>query len=461
MGKALVCVCALGLFFSSCGENAQDEATSRSQLQKLYVAGYNVTELSYRLGTDEASIVGYLQGKDAIDESLSATIDSVYALHDCGRIMPVNKVEKSASDCLWHLYTKAQNLPLTSQYVNVGVSEVGNAINGSRPLGYEDSIRVLVAFIDDVNGLTSAPTHINVTPYYYNYNEGIGNIKISHNYAIQDSALTSEQRLKISYFIWQAEQLELKANAALEKSIEQNTLSFANSAIGEFVYDDIDSYWNSLRCLFKDDKEAEEFYRQKFDERFDVAQLQDAVQEEIYSYCVAINCSRILAVNEVLGYDENVNNLDIAQKTRLRKMIARMEGMQRAVEQVNAAGAKDAILTAAVAGVAFVTGGAAAPAAAGAAATTTSTLGSYIVTVASDWLAYIGMDKVYADLYKYVTGSELDSAEALEQLQKNLMGEMQSSMDEQKAEQGANYYKTLLDDNTRKYYQQLREDLGL
>ena len=115
-------------------------------------------------------------------------------------IIPVNKLGKSASECLWNIYTKAQNLPLTSQYIDVGVSAVGNALTKRKSLEYDDSIKVLVAYINNMNNLDTIPTHINIASYYYNNNEGIENIKIPRDYSLWYKGVSSEQLIKLSYF---------------------------------------------------------------------------------------------------------------------------------------------------------------------------------------------------------------------------------------------------------------------
>lgn len=313
MKRIFVLVIGCLLLFVNCSENTSSQSKALEQLNNLYKEGYNVSELALRLRCTEKDVVDILQLKEEIDIPLCEAIDSIYKLNEDENIIPIYKLGESASECLWKLYTKAQNLPLTSQYTNVGVSAVGNALTKRRALNYEDSIKVLVAYINDMNELDTIPTHIDITPYYYNNNEGIGNIKIPRDYSLLYSGISDEQKLRLSYYIWQAEQFELKANANLEKSINSRITNYVSNSIAEFVNDDVDSYWNTLICCLKNDTEEKKFYYSKFKNRFDEKQLQANIREEIESYCVSINCSRILAVNEVLGYNENENNLSIAQ----------------------------------------------------------------------------------------------------------------------------------------------------
>lgn len=335
---------------------------------------------------------------------------------------------------LAYLY-KGKNLPLTSQYTNVGVSEVGNALTKRKVLGYVDSLKVLVAYINNVNDLDSIPSHINVTPYYYNYNEGIRNIKVPRDYTLLYKGASDEQMLKPSYFIWQAELFELKANANLEKSINKRITDYVSQSVSDFVDKDVDSYLNAIKCLLKDENEKKQFYQDKFKERFDEKQLQSLVREEILSYCVSVNCSRILAVNEVLGYDENVNNLDIAQRVVLKKAISKMEGMQAALSQKKVEMARDAILILVQPNVAAA---------------------SLPYSLVEGGLAYIGYDYLFGKFYKAVVGEELDSEDAKESLRKAMGRELSRKVINQ-----AGDYKQNLDMNTKQYYGNLRKDLGL
>ena len=178
MKRFFVFVMGCLLLFVNCSEDTSSQSKALEQLNNLYKEGYNVSELALRIGCTEKDVVDILQLKEEIDNPLCEAIDSIYKLNEDENIIPIYKLGKSASECLWKLYTKAQNLPLTSQYTNVGVSAVGNALTKRRALNYEDSIKVLVAYINDMNELDTIPTHIDITPYYYNNNEGIGNISI-------------------------------------------------------------------------------------------------------------------------------------------------------------------------------------------------------------------------------------------------------------------------------------------
>lgn len=436
------------LLLASCSETKSSQDVALEQLQHLYGLGYNVTELALRLECPEKDVVKFLQGEEKIDNSLCQPIDSLYKLNDDGDMIPVNKVGKSASECLWQIYTKAQNLPLTSQYTNVGVAEVGNALTKRKTLEFEDSIKVLVAYINNVNDLDTIPTHINVTPYYYNYNEGIGNIKVPRDYSLLYKNASDEQLLKLSYFIWQAEQFELEANANLTKSINERITKYVSNSVSDFVSKDVDSYWNMIRCKLKDDKEKKKFYSDKFKDRFNERQLQADVREEIASYCVSINCSRILAVNEVLGYDENVNNLGIAQKVVLKKAIFRMEGMQAALKQKNIEAVRDG-LALSVPLALVVAQPQSVPLLSLASAT----------NFVEGGLAYAGYEQMFGEIYKTVVGEELDSEKAMEKMQKTMQKELTGKLIKQVNRK--NGYKQMLDQNTKLYYSNLRKDLGL
>lgn len=305
------------------------------------------------------------------------------------------------------------------------------------------------SIVNNINDLDTIPTHINVTPYYYNYNEGIGNIKVPRDYSLLYKNASDEQLLKLSYFIWQAEQFELKANAYLAKSINERITKYVSNSVSDFVNKDVDSYWNMIRCKLKDGKEKKQFYSDKFKERFNEKQLQADVREEIASYCVSINCSRILAVNEVLGYDENVNNLDIVQKVVLKKAISRMEGMQAALKQKSHEAGREALALSIPLALVVVAQPQSAPLLSLANAT----------NFVEGGLAYAGYEQVFGDFYKAIVGEELDSEKAMEKMQKTMQKELTGKLIKQVNRKGA--YKQMLDQNTKLYYSNLRKDLGL
>lgn len=458
MNRLLSFFMCLLLVLSGCSADKTEEEIALNKLQTLSDEGYNVMELSLRLNCPTEDVVSILQGKEKIDPTLFQQIDSVYSLNDDEKIIPVNKLGKSATECLWQIYTKAQNLPLTAQYTNVGVSSVGNALTRRRTLGYNDSIKVLVAYINNVNELDTIPTHINIASYYYNDNEGIKNIKVPRDYSLLYKDATEEQLVKLSFFIWQAEQFELKANANLEKSINGKISNYVTSSIANFANEDIDSYWNSVKCLFKDSAEIRNFYYKKLKKRFNERQLQSSIQEEIASYCVSINCSRILAVNEVLGYDENVNNLSIAQKEVLKKTMSRMEGLQIALNLKKAELGRESLVNGIVL-LPIIVQPEVGASIKGASSIAKSLSIVFTKNLCTDILAYIGFESIYGQLYKVCTGKELDSKTAIRKVQKNMEKELNYKLNNQVNK--VNGYKYLLDQNTKLYYSNLRKDLGL
>ena len=445
---------------SSCGGDKNEQDAALDKLQSLNDEGYNVMELSLRLNCSKEDIINILQGKEAIEPTLFHSIDSIYELNKDEDIIPVNKLNKSASECLCDIYTKAQNLPITSQYTNVGVSAVGNALTRRKSLEYEDSIKVLVAYINSTNDLDTIPTHINIASYYYNNNEGIGTIKVPRDYKQLYKGASSEQLVRLSYFIWQAEQFELKANANLEKSINNKIINCVSTSVIDFAEKDVDSYWNNLSCLFKDENEVKKYYKDKFKERFNEKQLQTEIREEIASYCVSINCSRILAVNEVLGYDENVDNLSIAQKVVLKKMMSRMEGLQVALKQKQAELGRESLVNAAMLVPLIMIQPESVALGSGLKSASVLTKSWNVFSSAgSGLLAYIGFESLYGDIYKAMTGKELDSKNAIDKMRKKMTEELNRKMNYEVNHAGG--YKYLLDNNTKLYYNNLRKDLGL
>ena len=240
----------------------------------------------------------------------------------------------------------------------------------------------------------------------------------------------------------------MEANANLAKSINERITKYVSNSVSDFVSKDVDSYWNMIRCKLKDDKEKKKFYSDKFKGRFNERQLQADVREEIASYCVSINCSRILAVNEVLGYDENVNNLGIAQKVVLKKAISRMEGMQAALKQKNIEAVRDG-LALSVPLALVVAQPQSVPLLSLASAT----------NFVEGGLAYAGYEQMFGEIYKTVVGEELDSEKAMEKMQKTMQKELTGKLIKQVNRK--NGYKQMLDQNTKLYYSNLRKDLGL
>lgn len=461
MKKNFVLIIGCLLLLTNCSENIPTQDVALDQLNNLYKEGYNVNELALRLGCTVQNVVDILQMKESIDDPLCLAIDSIYKLDKDEDIMPVNKIGKSACECLWQIYTKAQNLPLTAQYTNVGVSSVGNALTRRKALNYEDSIKVLVAYINDVNELDTIPTHIDITPYFYNNNEGIGNIKIPRDYTLMYKGFPDEQKLRLSYYIWQAEQFELKANANLEKSINNRITNRVSNSVADFVNDDVDSYVNTAKCFFKDDIETNKFYYDKFKKRLDEKQLRADIREEIVNFCVSINCSRILAVNEVLGYNENVDNLSIAQKMALNRTMTRMEGLQTALNNKKAEFGNETLVNGAMLLPLILnpeTGTGAAVAVGGTRLSATA-LAKSLPALGKSLFAYIGFDSLYKNLYKALTGDELDSSKAIKKLQKSMDKELNMQLKKQVNAHGS--YKLMLDQNTKQYYNNIRKDLGL
>lgn len=457
MKKIFVLIIGCLLLFANCSEKMSSQDVALSQLNDLYKEGYNVNELALRLGCTEKNVVDILQMKENIDDPLCWAIDSIYKLDKNEDIMPVNKIGKSASECLWQIYTKAKNLPLTAQYINVGVSSVGNALTRRKSLNYEDSIKVLVAYINDVNELDTIPTHIDITPYFYNNNEGIGNIKIPRDYTLMYNGFSDEQKLRLSYYIWQAEQFELKANANLEKSINERITNRVSNSVADFVNDDIDSYVNTAKCFFKDNIETKKFYYDKFKKRLDERQLQTDIREEIANYCVSINCSRILAVNEVLGYNENVDNLSIAQKVTLNRIMTRMEGLQTALSNKKAEFGRETVVNGAML-LPLILNPGSGTAAAGTKISATA-LAKSLPAMGKSMLAYIGFESLYKIMYEAYTGDELDSSKAIKKLQKSMNKDLNMQLKKQVSAHGS--YKQMLDQNTKQYYDNIRKDLGL
>lgn len=105
----------------------------------------------------------------------------------------------SAYDCLWEIHVNAESSYHISIYQS-GVSSVANALKKKQALNMEDSLKVMIAYINMIHDLDTIPLKINVTPYYYNYNEGIANIKFLNHTSINMQQTICLRKKKITVF---------------------------------------------------------------------------------------------------------------------------------------------------------------------------------------------------------------------------------------------------------------------
>ena len=101
--------------------------------------------------------------------------------------------------------------------------------------------------------------------------------------------------------------------------------SHVSSAINDFVNDDLGSIINTGICEFKDSLEEAEFFKEKLSHRLDLDNLNSDIVNEIITYCISVNCSRAILINEVLNYNEQTNIIDIPDRVVLDKYVNDLE----------------------------------------------------------------------------------------------------------------------------------------
>lgn len=434
LGISLLCL----LFLVSC---SKDKKLTQEQIQKelkeLVNKGYTTKELALRTYYTEEELVACLHGEEMKDNYFDA-INRIYEHDRKERMIPVHKVGKTATECLRSVYNKSHGaLPILSQYLNVNVASVANALTGKKMLNYEDSLRVLIAYINMSNQLDTIPVKLNIAPYYYNNNEGIENIHIPQQSVFLKSQSTDIDN-KQAYYVWQAEQFELEANKKLEQSINYKIKEFADKLARDFIEDDIENLIGELITVFKDDAETKEYYIEKFKKRFDLSGLSANIKDEIISYCVSINCSRILTINEILGYNQLTNNLSVAQKTQLDSFAVSMEKVNALIGNRQIDHAK----------------------------TLTSAAVSLLTTTGGGWFSVaslplnVTLGKEMADLIdKQIRGEEsIDVDKQIQEFQELIYLQIKDGIETQLQHDN---YKIALDQDTRDYYRKVKLHLNL
>ncbi len=314
---------------ASCDDSVNDSNSINETLRDLIKMGYSVKELSIRTDYDEEALINaFLKDENVLTDSLkNEKIQIIHELHEDGGIIPINKTNISAYNCIWQIYTKAQNLPRTSIFSGIGVSKVASALMKRKSLDEDDSIRALVAYVNMNYNLEEMPPSLEK---YYTKTSVIKDIVVPTTFKVD---YDDEVKLKIDYYIYQNEQFELRANENLKKSIENRVDNHVKNAVDSFISDDIGSILNTAKSVFKDSLEQVEFYKQKLTERLSLSELNNDVRNEILSYCVAVSCSRAILINEVLNYREFSNSLDVSEQVLLNDYVAKLEELTYLMEK--------------------------------------------------------------------------------------------------------------------------------
>lgn len=435
-------VILLMIFFPSCNGGDKRINEVNRDLKELIDVGYSVQELSLRTEYAEDELINaYLYDNNSISDSLkNAKILMIRDLHQNKKIIPINKLNVSAYDGLWQIYTKAQNLPRVSLYTGIGVSKVACALMKRKPLVGLDSIRALVGYVNMMYDLADMPPSIDK---YYSKTTTIKDLAVPVTFR---SNFSDKIKLKIDYYIYQNEQLELRANDNLKKSIDEKVNAHVRNALAKFISDDVSSLINTTRNLLKDSLEQAQFYKEKLSERLAFDSLNEEIRDEIITYCVSVSCSRAILINEVLNYKEFINNIDVPKRVVLEDYMAKMEEITALMEKKRQNLGVDAGIMAISIPLAIATNGVL-----NQASTMWSIQAAKIFLV--ETLEYAGLDAIAKDLFGYSDNEEVVESLTME-MQENIGADINTHMLEYLNGKG-NYYEKL-NENTSEYYKQVR-----
>lgn len=426
--------------FISCQKNSSDGINN--SLKNLIDVGYSVQELSIRTEyTEDELINAYLYDNDVLSDSIkNAKIQLIQELNKKDKIIPINKLNVTAYDGIWQIYTKAQNLPRVSLYTGIGVSKVACALMKRKPLVEYDSLRALVGYVNMLYDLEDMPPSIDK---YYTKTTTIRDLSVPVTFRPK---YTDKIKLKIEYYIYQNEQLELRANENLKKAIDGKVDGKIRSALEQFVSDDVSSVINTTRSFFKDSLEQIQFYKEKLSERLGFEKLNEEIRNEIINYCISISCSRAILINEVLNYKEFIKTLDVRKKVILENYVNNLEEVTAIMEKERGNLGIDTGVIASSIALGVATAGVMNPA--------TSMFSMQAAKIfLIETFEYAGLDAIVKDIFGY-DENERSIESMIANMQNKLQTDINLKMSEFLEGQG-NYYEDL-NENTFEYYQQVR-----
>lgn len=438
----LIIACFLAiLVFTACGENVS--SAENNILQQLVNSGFSIKELAIRTDYTEDELVKAYQSMDDIltDSAKNQKLTNILNLYNEDKIIPVNKTNITAYDCIWQLYNKAQNLPRTSLYTGIGVTRVACALMKRKPLNEDDSIRALVGYVNMKFELSEMPPSIDK---YYTKTTILRDVVVPISF---HPSVSDETKNKIEYYIYQNEQLELKANENLKKTLDSKINSHISESIDQFVNDDMSSWMNTAKCLFKDSIDEINFYKEKLSTRLALDALNKDVRDEIINYCVSVNCSRAILINEMLNYNDYMKFADVPDRVLLEQYVAHLESLTNTMEkQKQNLGIDAGIMAISIPLMSFTSG----------AINPSTTMLSIQASKAFvlETLEYIGLDATIKDLFDYSQNEKAISVGKIKirnKLQSDLNRQMTKSLNGKDS-----YYKSL-NENTKEYYQQVRD----
>jgi hypothetical protein len=258
------------------------------------------------------------------------------------------------------------------------------------------------------------------------------------DYSKNFEGATPTQYAILNNFVEQAEKFELIANNNLEKNINQLIDLFIDDVSQKFINDDA-GFFNAIKLYFDSDEEKEAFYIDKLKNRIKESDIDSLIRSEIINYCISINCSRELAVNEMLSYRENISNMDIASKTKQNNNLHSINALHyTGREKIEAFNRSVSMLISV--GAIFLTKD----------PKKLWSIGKIIISAASAFNS--------ASLKKIAKEKDQENCQELEtilkdNLRKNIMKQLKNNPD--------GYYKKALDENTKAYFEKLRNDLKI
>ena len=437
-----VCFLLCVLIFGACSKEKKtivSDDTIRKELKELLRRGYSIEELEIRTNCSSQKLYSALFDKSSLKE-YGEMIDSIYSLDKEGKLISASKIGFTAKECVQKIFVKAQNLPIASQYTGISVVSICNELTNRQSFAKEDSLKAMVAYIDNLYGYAQIPTNIDVKPYFTDYyNEhNINTIKIPLDYSKNFEGATSAQYAILNNFVEQAKKFELIANQNLEKKINHLIDLFIDDVSQKFINDDA-GFLNAIKLYFDSDEEKETFYIDKLNKRINESDIDSLVRSEIMNYCISINCSRELAVNEMLSYRENIDNMNIASKAKLNNNLQKVNALHyTGREKVETLYRSASMLI---------------------------SLGNILLTKNPTKLWSIGKNIVRAanafnsaSLKKIAKEKDQENCQELEEF---LKGHLRNNIMKQLKNNPDGYYKKALDENTNAYFEKLRNDLKI
>ena len=321
VGGPILCAALL----MACGETPVTSELIGPRLKELVEAGYTLEELSLRTGySTEQLHEAYLQDQEVLRDSVAnAQLLQIAAWNAEERIIPIRKVDLTAESALWEIQHQATNVAQIAWYTGIGIYEVKRTLSNRIPLSPADSLKAMLAYVNFRYGLKEIPTSFE---HYFNPQTSLDNVTVAVNFEPQ---VTDEVKRKIDYYLYLARQWELKANKRLKDSIKKKTEQHLRKAIDDFFSDEISGPFNtsvnSLQSLWTDSAEIAQKFNRKLEEHLALEDLSQNINDEMLNYCISVNCSRILVVNEVLQCPRTSQLIPPAQRLELHRSLQEME----------------------------------------------------------------------------------------------------------------------------------------